>query len=209
MLSCANGYGIELEVQAAGVEASMVELLKPWNLSLLDKRVVESETRATQTLQLGCESKTRRVAKNTLARLEANTNDKDTRASRAGSTGCAATVKLLCQSSRTVAHELCGTLEDGQVGVVREEVERVDRNAVTSDTKTGTESLVAVGLCCSGIDHLIGIDAVSACCIGHLIDVGNVDHAVAVLEQLGHLCNLGLADRHYLLKDTSVQLVDD
>ena len=99
MLSCANGYGIELEVQAARVESSVVKLLKPWNLSLFNKRVMEDETRATKTLQLSCEGKARRVAENTLARLKANAHDKDSRASRASCTSC-----LL--SSLEVAEEL-------------------------------------------------------------------------------------------------------
>jgi hypothetical protein len=209
VLSCADGYGIELEVQTTGVESSVVELLEPWDLSLLNKRVVEDEAGATKALQLSCEGKSRRVTENTLARLEADTDDEDARASRASSTSGAAAVELLGQSGRAIAHELCGTLEDRQVGVVGEEVERVDRDAVTTNTKTGTESLVAIWFCCGGVDHLVGVDAMSACSVGHLIDIGNVDHAVAVLEKLGHLSHFGLADGYHLFEDASVQLVDD
>lgn len=32
MLSCADGDGIELEIQAARMEASVVKLLEPWYL---------------------------------------------------------------------------------------------------------------------------------------------------------------------------------
>jgi hypothetical protein len=188
VLSCADGYGIELEVQTTGVESSVVELLEPWDLS---------------------EGKSRRVTENTLARLEADTDDEDARASRASSTSGAAAVELLGQSGRAIAHELCGTFEDRQVGVVGEEVERVDRDAVTTNTKTGTESLVAIWFCCGGVDHLVGVDTVSACSVGHLIDIGNVDHAIAVLEKLGHLSHFGLADGYHLFEDASVQLVDN
>lgn len=170
---------------------------------------MEDEARAAKTLKLSCESKAGRVAEDTLARLEANTDDKDARTGRAGSTSSAATVKLLGESSRAVAHKLCGTLEDGEVGVVGEEVEGVDRDAVTANTETGAESLVAIGFCCGGVNHLVGVNTVSTGCIGHLIDIGNVDHAVTVLEQLGHFGNLGLADGYYLVEDASVQLVND
>jgi len=208
-LSCADSYGIELEVQTTGVEPSVIELLEPWYLSLFNKRVMEDEARATKALQLSCKCKSGRVAENALTRLETNTDNEDARTGRASSTSSTAAVKLFCQSGRAVAHEFGSTLEDRQVGVVGEEVEGVNRNAVTTNTKTGTESLVAIRFCCGSIDHLIGVNAVSTCGIGHLIDIGNVDHTVAVLEELGHLSHFRLADGNDLIEDTSVQLVDD
>lgn len=112
MLSCADSHGIELEVQTTRVESGVVELLEPWHLGLFNKRVVEDEARATKALQLSCKGESGRVAENTLARLEANTDNEDARTSRASSTSGTAAVKLLCQSGRTVTHKLCGTLED-------------------------------------------------------------------------------------------------
>lgn len=45
--------------------------------------------------------------------------------------------------------------------------------------------------------------------ISHLVDICNVDHAVAVLKELGHLGDLRLADGNNLVEDFGVQVADD
>lgn len=70
--------------------------------------------------------------------LEAKANNQDARAGRVGAGG-AATVQLLGHGGRTATHELGGTLEDGQLRVVGEQVEWVDWDAVSANSETWAE----------------------------------------------------------------------
>lgn len=205
----ANGNSIEVLVQHSRVPVVGLELFHEGHSRLLHKGVVESKLSTSKTVKLSSESETRRVRKNRLAGLETETDDEDTRALSSGGAGGTAAVELLGQGGGTAAHELGGALEDRKVGVVGEEVVRVDWDTVSADTETRAERREAVRLSRGGVDHLIGVNTVGTSGVSHLVDVGNVDHAVAVLEELGHLGHLRLADGHDLVEDFAVELRDN
>ena len=60
-----------------------------------------------------------------------------------------------------------------------------------ADAQARVKGLKAKGLTAGGGDHLVWVDPVRMARIAHLIHVRNIDHAVAVLVQLCHLCDLG------------------
>ena len=64
-----------------------------------------------------------------------------------------------------------------------------------ADANARIKGLEAKGFGSSGGDDFLRIDPSRTACIADLIDIGNVDHTVAVLVQLCHLRGLGGGDR--------------
>ena len=101
-------------------------------------------------------------------------------------------------------HEFGGALEDGEVLVGGEEVKGVDGDAVATDAEARVKGLEAKGLAAGGRDHLVWVDAMHVAGVAHLVDVGDVDHPVAVLKQLRHLSHLRPGHGHDRLEDARV-----
>ena len=71
------------------------------------------------------------------------------------------------------------------------EIERVDGNAVATESGAGIEGLEAEGLGFGRIDNLMYVDTHTHTELFELIDKCDVDAAIDVLEELGHLCHSG------------------
>ena len=67
------------------------------------------------------------------------------------------------------------------------EVVRVDRDAVPADARTRSEGLEAERLGLGAVDDVPDVDPQLVAEARHLVDQGDVDVPVGVLEQLGHL----------------------
>ena len=84
------------------------------------------------------------------------------------------------------------------------EIEGVDGNAVAAQAGAGIESLEAKGLGFGGVDDLVDIDAHAHAELLELVDQGDVDAAVDVFEELGHLGDGGAADGNGAAEDGAV-----
>ena len=71
------------------------------------------------------------------------------------------------------------------------EIERVDGDAVAAEAGAGIEGLEAEGLGFGGVDDFVDVDAHLHAELLELVDQGDVDAAVDVFEQLGHLGDRG------------------
>lgn len=205
----ANGDGVKVLVEDGRAPGTGFELLHEGHGLLLDKRVVEGQLGTAESVELGGKGETGRVGEDGLSGLETQTDDQDARTLVCGGAGGAAAVELLGQSGWAGAHQLGGALEDGEVGGVGEEVVGVDWDAVSADTETRAEGRESIRLGGCGVDHLVGVDAVRAGCVSHLVHICDVDHAVAVFEELGHFGDFWLADGNDLIEDLGVKARDN
>jgi len=108
---------------------------------------------------------------------------------------------------RTLVHLLGAGFEEGGLAV-GEEVVRVDRDAVATDTETGSVGHVSEGLGSSGVGNFERIDTKTLACIGHLIGVGDTHHALAVLVELAHLGDFGLGNGDDTVEDAAIETDD-
>src|SRR5579872_6238072 len=79
------------------------------------------------------------------------------------------------------------------------EIERVDRNAMATETWSGIEGHESEWLCRSGIDHLPDVDTHPVAHHREFIHQADVDHSEGILEKLGHLGDFGGADGNNIL----------
>lgn len=84
------------------------------------------------------------------------------------------------------------------------EVEGVDGNAVAAEAGAGVEGLEAEGFGFGGVDDLVDVDAHLHAELLEFVDEGDVDAAVDVFEELGHLGDGGRADRDDAAEDAAV-----
>ena len=75
------------------------------------------------------------------------------------------------------------------------EIEGVDGDAVAAEAGAGIEGLEAEGLGFGRVDDFVDVDAHAHAELLELVDQRDVDAAVDVLKQLGHLGDRGAADR--------------
>ena len=105
--------------------------------------------------------------------------------------------------------DLAGQLDEAGVDAVFArfpgEIEGVDRDAVTAQAGAGFVGHEPKGLGSGGVDHLVNVDAHLIGHDLHLVDQADVDAAVDVFEQLGHLGGAGAADGHHGLDGVPVQ----
>ena len=85
------------------------------------------------------------------------------------------------------------------------EIKRVDGDAVAAEAGAGIEGLEAEGLGFGGVDDFVDVDAHAHAELLELVDQGDVDAAVDVFEQLGHLGDGRAADRNHAAEDGAVQ----
>lgn len=111
-------------------------------------------------------------------------------------------------STWAVLHETSCGLENPQALVVLEKVPRIDGDAMSTHAKSWVERLESERLSGSCPDHLMGINPVRDTCIADLVDICDVDHAVAILIEFGHLCDFWLRDGHERLVYHRVQTED-
>jgi hypothetical protein len=83
-------------------------------------------------------------------------------------------------------------------------IEGVDGDAVAAQAGAGVEGLEAEGLGFGGVDDFVDVDAHLHAELLEFVDQGDVDAAVYVLEELGHLGYGGRADWDYLFENCSV-----
>src|SRR5579859_3384095 len=69
------------------------------------------------------------------------------------------------------------------------EIERINGNAVASEPGARIEGLKAEGLGLGRVDDFVDVDSHAHTKLLEFIDQGNVDAAVDVFKQLGHLRN--------------------
>ena len=95
--------------------------------------------------------------------------------------------------------DLAGELDElgGHVELARApgQVERIDGQAVAAHPRTGLEAHEPVGLGRGGVDDLPDVDPHPLGEDRQLVDERDVDRAEDVLQQLGHLRDLGRRDR--------------
>ena len=75
---------------------------------------------------------------------------------------------------------------------------------MAAEPGAGIEGLEAEGLGFGRVDDLVNVDAHAHAQLLELVDQRNVDAAVDVFKQLGHLGNGGAADRHDAAEDRAV-----
>ena len=75
---------------------------------------------------------------------------------------------------------------------------------MAAEAGTWIEGLKAEGLGFGSIDDFMDVDAHAHAELLELVDEGDVDAPIDVLEQLGHLGDRGSADRDYAAKDCAV-----
>jgi hypothetical protein len=111
---------------------------------------------------------------------------------------------LLGLGGRALVHLVGAGLEKRELAV-GEEVVGVDRDAVTTNTETGSVGHVTEGLSGSSTRHLEGVNAKTLASVGHLVGIGDAHHALAVLVELAHLSNLRLGDRDNAVEDAAIE----
>ncbi len=84
------------------------------------------------------------------------------------------------------------------------EIEGVDGDAVAAETGAGIEGLEAEGLGFGGVDDLVDVDAHPHAKLLELVDQGDIDAAIDVFEELGHLGDGGTADGDGAAEDGAV-----
>ncbi len=84
------------------------------------------------------------------------------------------------------------------------EVERVDGDAVAAEAGAGIEGLEAEGLGFGGVDDFKQVDAHAHAKLLQFVDQGDVDAAVDVFKQLGHLRRGRRRDRNGAVEDGRV-----
>src|SRR5579864_959464 len=85
-------------------------------------------------------------------------------------------------------------------------IERVDRNAVTAESRSGIKRMETERLRRRRRDYLPDIDAHPHAQHLEFVYQGNIHAAVDVLEQLGHLGRSGRRYRHRAVEDSAVKL---
>ena len=84
------------------------------------------------------------------------------------------------------------------------EIERIDGDAMAAQAGAGIKGLKAEGLGLGRVDDLVDVDAHAHAELLELVDQRDVDAAVDVFQQLGHLGDRGAADRHDAAEDGAV-----
>ena len=84
------------------------------------------------------------------------------------------------------------------------EIEGIDGDAVAAQAGAGIEGLEAEGLGLGGVDDFVDVDAHPHAQLLQLVDQRDIDAAVDVLEQLGHLGHRGAADGNDAAEDGAV-----
>ena len=84
-------------------------------------------------------------------------------------------------------------------------IKGVDGNAVAAQAGAGIKGLEAEGLGLGGVDDFVNVDAHAHAELLQLVDQRDVDAAVDVLEQLGHLRDGRAADRNDAAEDGAVE----
>ena len=119
-------------------------------------------------------------------------------------------VELLDAEVRHVLVDLAGQLDElrPEVELARlpAQVERVDGDAVAAEAGAGLELHEAEGLGRGRVDDLPDVDLHAVAEHRQLVHQRDVDAAEDVLEQLGHLRDLGRADRHDVVERGPVDL---
>ena len=85
------------------------------------------------------------------------------------------------------------------------EIEGVDGDAVAAEAGAGIEGLEAEGLGFGGVDDFVDVDVHAHAELLELVDQGDVDAAVDVFKQLGHLRDRGAADLDDAAEDGAVE----
>ena len=85
------------------------------------------------------------------------------------------------------------------------EIEGIDGNAVTAEAGAGIEGLKSKGLGFGSVDDFMNVDAHAHAKLLELVDQGDIDAAIDVFEQLGHLRDRGAADRNDAAEDGAVE----
>jgi hypothetical protein len=67
---------------------------------------------------------------------------------------------------------------------------------------------IAEGFCGGGLAHFVGVDVEGGAGVGHFVSVGDADHALAVLVELGHLGDFGGGDFDEMREDGGVEVED-
>ena len=84
------------------------------------------------------------------------------------------------------------------------EIKGIDGDAVAAQPGAGIEGLEAEGLGFGRVDDLVDVDAHPHAELLQLVDQRDIDAAVDVFQQLGHLRHRGAADRHHAAEDGAV-----
>ena len=85
------------------------------------------------------------------------------------------------------------------------EIEGIDGDAVAAEAGAGIEGLEAEGLGFGGVDDFVDVDAHAHAELLELVDQRDVDAAIDVFKQLGHLRDGGAADGHDAAEDGAVE----
>ena len=78
---------------------------------------------------------------------------------------------------------------------------------VASHTKSQTKPLESEWLGSRRSDRLLRIDTLGETGVADLVDIGDIDHAVAIFEKLRHLGNLWLGDWNNSVEYWRVQIL--
>ena len=84
-------------------------------------------------------------------------------------------------------------------------IKGIDWNAVAAEAGAGVKGLEAKGLGFGGFDDFVDVNAHAHAKLLELVDERDIDAAIDVLKQLGHLGHRRAADRDYAAKDGSVK----
>ncbi len=85
------------------------------------------------------------------------------------------------------------------------EIKGIDGDAVAAQAGAGIEGLEAEGLGLGRVDDFVDVDAHAHAELLELVDQRDVDAAVDVFQQLGHLGDRGAADRNHAAEDGAVE----